>query len=83
MSYLSLNNTLLSLNQGVVLSYIRVNDMCLINISDDLSFNLTPHTFSRLDDLISKARDLEKRLLKHKKKRRIKVVVNKMESVIV
>lgn len=58
-------------------------DMCLHKISFDLSLHLTLQTFSGFDDLISKAYDLEKRLFEHKRKRKGKTVVNKLESAMV
>lgn len=55
-------------------------EMCLNNISFDISLHLTPHRFIGFNDLISKAYALEKRLLDHKRERKDKAVVNKMES---
>lgn len=58
-------------------------EMCLQNISFDLSLHLTTQKFSGFDDLISKALALERRLLDHKREKRGKAVVNKMESTMV
>lgn len=58
-------------------------EMCLQNISFEISLHLTAQKYSGLDDLISKASALEKRLLEHKRERKGKAMVNKMESTMV
>lgn len=58
-------------------------EMCWCNISFDLSLHFTPQTFSIFGDLISKAYDLEKKLLEDKWERKGKIVMNKLESTMV
>lgn len=58
-------------------------EMCLQNIAFELSLHLTAQKYSGFDDLISKASALERRLLDHKREKREKIVVNKMESAMV
>lgn len=58
-------------------------EMCLHNISFDLSLHLTPQTFLGFDDLISKAYNLENRLLEHNQERKGKTVVNKLEFAMI
>lgn len=57
--------------------------MCLSNIAIELSLHLTEQKNSGFDVLISKVSALEKRLLDHKRKKKEKIVVNKMESAMV
>lgn len=58
-------------------------EMCLQNITFDLSLHLIAQKYSRFDDLISKASSLERRLLDHKSEKRRKTVINKMQSFMV
>lgn len=53
------------------------------NLTYDLSITLTPQTFSGFDDLISKAHELKKRMIDHKREKKGKVATNKIESAMV